>query len=104
MHGRALFFFFPRRLMTSEPRSRKKIQRFGGHENLDPRDVSDLDSSSDSDDDLRRGRSRNKRGRRRGRRGLEEDEDYMEDERDVDYGHWSKRELFRIENQLLAYG
>ncbi len=92
------------RLMMSEPRSRKKIQRFGGHESLDPREVSDLDSSSDSDDDLRRGRSRNKKGRRRGRRGFEEDEDYMEDERDVEYGHWSKRELFRIENQLLAYG
>ena len=89
-------------LMMAEPRSRKKIQRFGGNESLDPRDVSDLDTSSDSDDDLRRGRSKNKK--KRGRRGFDDDEDYMEDERDVEYGCWSKRELFRIENHLLAFG
>ncbi len=88
------------KLMMSEPRSRKKIQRFGGHDNLDPRDVSDLDSSSDSDEE---GRGRRGRRRRR-RRGFEEDEDYMEDERDVEYGHWTKKELFRIETQLLAFG
>ncbi len=90
-------------LMMSEPRSRKKIQRFGGHDSLDPRDVSELDSSSDSDDDVRRGRSKKLRSSRKGRR-FDDDDDYMEDERDVEYGQWSKRELFRIENNLLAFG
>ena len=78
-------------LMLSEPRSRKQMKRFGGNESLNPRDVSDLDSSSDSDDELRRGRSRGKNRRRRRR---EDDDDYMEDEREVDYGEWTKRELF----------
>jgi chromodomain-helicase-DNA-binding protein 7 len=87
------------RLMMSEPRSRKKIQRFGGHENLDPRDVSDLDTSSDSDDG---GRGR-KNGRRRSKRGRrDDDDDYMDE--DVEYGSWTKKELFRIETQLLSYG
>merc|ERR1712223_2371667 len=49
------------RLMMVEPRSRKKIQRFGGHENLDPREVSELDSSSDSDADGEGGRGGRKR-------------------------------------------
>ena len=56
--------------MMVEPRSRKKIQRFGGHDNLDPRDVSDLDSS---DSEFGGGKSRrSKRGRGRG----DDDEDY----------------------------
>ena len=86
------------RLMMVEPRSRKKIQRFGGHDNLDPRDVSDLDSS---DSEFGGGKSRrSKRGRGRG----DDDEDYMEDEREVEYGMWSKAELFRLEKAVLTYG
>ena len=88
------------RLMVNEQRSRKKIQRFGGHESLDPRDVSELDSSSDDDDDSRRGRRKNLRSRR----GRDDDEDYMEDDGEVEYGGWTKKELFRIESSLLAYG
>ena len=86
------------RLMMVEPRSRKKIQRFGGHDNLDPRDVSDLDSS-DSEFGGSKSR-RSKRGRGRG----DDDEDYMEDEREVEYGMWSKAELFRLEKAVLTYG
>ena len=92
-------------LMMSEPRSRKKIQRFGGHDAIDPREVSELDTSSDSDEEggVRRGRSKStKKGRRR--RGLDDDDDYMEDERDVPYGHWTKSELFRIEKAVMLFG
>merc|ERR1712223_922791 len=92
------------RLMMVEPRSRKKIQRFGGHENLDPREVSELDSSSDSDADGEGGRGgRKRRGLRRKRPGSD-DEDYMEDERNVEYGTWTKSELFRLEKSVLTYG
>ena len=92
------------RLMMVEPRSRKKIQRFGGHENLDPREVSELDSSSDSDADGEGGRGgRKRRGLRRRGRG-DEDEDYMEDEREVEYGSWGKAELFRLEKSVLTFG
>lgn len=89
------------RLMMVEPRSRKKIQRFGGHENLDPSNVSDLDSSDDSDEEGRRGGGKRRSSRRR--RG-DDDEDYMEDEREVEYGTWSKSELFRLEKSFLTFG
>jgi chromodomain-helicase-DNA-binding protein 7 len=94
------------RLLIAEPRSRKQIRRFGGNESLDPREVSDLDTSSDEEDDGTGRRGKNKKGLRssRGRRGFEDDEDYIEDERDVEYGDWPKHELFRIEKSLLAFG
>uniref|UniRef100_A0A0K2SWV2 Chromodomain-helicase-DNA-binding protein 7 n=1 Tax=Lepeophtheirus salmonis TaxID=72036 RepID=A0A0K2SWV2_LEPSM len=88
-------------LMVNEPRSRKKIQRFGGHDSLNPQDVSDLDSDSDSDSDSRKGRKCRSSKKRRGK---DYDDDYMEDERDVVYGSWSKNELFRIEKSLMAFG
>ena len=92
------------KLMMVEPRSRKKIQRFGGHENLDPAQCSDLDSSDDSDG----GGGLTGRGKRKGRhsrRGRgEDDEDYMEDEREIEYGMWSKAELFKLEKAFLAFG
>merc|ERR1712141_646050 len=47
-------------LVIDEPRERKSVARFGGNESLDPRECSELDSSSGSDDDesgMRRGRS-----------------------------------------------
>lgn len=92
-------------LMMVEPRSRKKIQRFGGHDAVDPRDVSDLDSSSDSDEEgVRRGRSKSKKTGRRGRRTFDFDDDYMEDERDVPYGTWTKSELLRIEKAVMLFG
>jgi chromodomain-helicase-DNA-binding protein 7 len=96
-------------LMMVEPRSRKKIQRFGGHDAVDPRDVSDLDSSSDSDEDgVRRGRSKSKKlsatPGRRGRRPFDFDDDYNEDERDVPYGNWTRGELLRIEKAVMLFG
>ena len=95
-----------KKLMMEEPRERKKISRFGGNDNLNPENLSDLESSSDSDEEGG-GRGKGKKALRSSKRGRyrpEEDEDYMEDERDVDYGEWPKHELFRIEKSLLAYG
>ena len=96
-----------KKLMMEGGRERKKISRFGGNDNLNPENLSDLESSSDSDDE---GGGRGGKGKKalrsskRGRYRPEEDEDYMEDERDVEYGEWPKHELFRIEKSLLAYG
>ena len=43
--------------------------------------------------------------RRRGRRGWEDDDDdYNEDERDVEYGSWAKNDLFRLEKAVMCYG
>ena len=95
-----------KKLMMAEPRERKKISRFGGNDNLNPENLSELESSSDSDEEGGRG-GKGKKGTRSSKRGRyrpEEDEDYMEDEREVEYGEWPKHELFRIEKSLLAYG
>ena len=75
---------------------------------LDPRQVSELDSSDDSDGagGLTGRAGKNRRSNRNSRRGRgrESDEDYMEDERDVEYGSWSKSELFRMEKSVLTFG
>jgi chromodomain-helicase-DNA-binding protein 7 len=97
------------KLMMVEPRSRKKTTRlFGGDGILDPRQVSELDSSDDSDGagGLTGRAGKNRRSNRNSRRGRgrESDEDYMEDERDVEYGSWSKSELFRMEKSVLTFG
>ena len=100
-------------LVIDEPRERKSIKRFTGNESIDPRDMakygSDLDSSSGSDDDdLRRGRSAGKddgKKKKRGRRSrFDFDEDYMDDENNVEYGGWTRSELFRIEKAALLFG
>jgi chromodomain-helicase-DNA-binding protein 7 len=107
------------KLMMVEPRNRKRVDRLGNNpETVDPNTVSDLDSSSDSDATEKPsminretgGRSREQRikdkhkslkttlpgkSRRSRRGGWEEDEDFMEEERDVEYGTWTKNELFR---------
>jgi chromodomain-helicase-DNA-binding protein 7 len=97
------------KLMMVEPRSRKKTTRlFEGHEGLDPRQVSELDSSDDSDGagglTGRAGKNRKSNRNSRRRPGYNSDEDYMEDERDVEYGSWSKSELFRMEKSVLTFG
>lgn len=101
------------RLMMVEPRKRKQVDYNNESQNL----PSDLDSSDD--DDAEQGtRSRDqrikdkfnslKKGRREGRRGRRggwaSDEDYIDDERDVEYGSWTKTDLFRIEKAVMTYG
>merc|ERR1712025_825902 len=57
---------------------------------------------------MRRGRSAGKddgKKKKRGRRSrFDEDEDYMDDENNVDYGGWTRSELFRIEKAALLFG
>ena len=100
-------------LMMVEPRQRKQINYSKG-EAL----PSDLDSSDDDED--RESRSRDQRikdklrslkhggksERRRGRRSQwdMDDDDYMEEERDVEYGTWAKNDLFRLEKAVMTYG
>merc|ERR1712226_60060 len=99
-------------LVVDEPRERKSVARFGRTtgESLDPRQCSELDSSSGSDDEdgMRRGRSAGKddgKKKKRGRRSrFDFDEDYMDDENTVDYGGWTRSELFRIEKAALLFG
>ena len=33
-----------------------------------------------------------------------DDDDYMETERDVEYGSWSKADLFRLEKAVMTFG
>ena len=96
-------------LVVDEPRERKSVARFGGNESLNPNECSELDSSSGSDDEdgRRRGRSAMDDGKKkkRGRRSrFDEDEDYMDDENNVEYGGWTRSELFRIEKAALLFG
>merc|ERR1712223_803539 len=96
-------------LVVDEPRERKSVARFGGNESLNPNECSELDSSSGSDDDdgRRRGRSAMDDGKKkkRGRRSrFDFDEDYMDDENNVEYGGWTRSELFRIEKAALLFG
>ena len=42
---------------------------------------------------------------KRSRRSVwEEDEDFMEDERDIEYGTWNRNDLFRLEKGVMAFG
>ena len=90
-------------LLVSEPRARKQIKRLGqtGMEAIG----SDLDSDSDGSDEDGSGGGRRRRGDKdkkgRKRRRFDDDEDFMEDERDVSYGSWTKSELCRIEKATM---
>ncbi|CAG0888582.1 unnamed protein product, partial [Darwinula stevensoni] len=90
-------------LIVDMPRKRTQTRRFGNDETMV--DISDLESSSDTDDErgaphTRRGRSR--LGRRRGRSSY--DADFNSEDADVRYGEWSKSELFKVEKALLTWG
>ena len=94
-------------LMIDEPRARKQIKRLGQNA---IGNISDLESDSDlSDEDgsgggRRRGRDKDGKKGRKGRRRFDDDEDFMEDERDVAYGSWTKSELCRIEKATMLFG
>jgi chromodomain-helicase-DNA-binding protein 7 len=105
-------------LMMVEPRQRKQINYNNVHETAP---MSDLDSTDDEDDIGLTARSRDQKikdklrslktgkgstGRNRRGRGLwdNDDDDYMETERDVEYGSWSKADLFRLEKAVMCYG
>lgn len=77
-------------------------------------DVSDLESTSNSDEEnggapstrskvAGRSKDRGRRSLRRSRRG-NYDEDFTPDDGEVEYGSWSKNECFKIEKGLLTFG
>ena len=97
-------------LIVTESRSRKQIKRLGDNP---LQNISDLDTDSDSDMEDggggRKGRGRGGRGEKedkkgRKRRRFDDDEDFMEDERDVAYGSWTKSELTKIERATMLFG
>merc|ERR1712071_352842 len=99
-------------LVLSEPRRRTQIKRYGQDEGV--MDVSDLESTSNSDEEnggvpstrskvAGRSKDRSRRSLRRSRRG-NYDEDFAPDDGEVDYGSWSKNECFKIEKGLLTFG
>ena len=101
-------------LMMEGTRKRKQVDYNNEQQQL----PSDLDTSDEDSehgtrtrdqrikDKLRSLKSGSREGsRRRGRRGWEDDDDdYNEDERDVEYGSWSKNDLFRLEKAVMTYG
>ena len=98
-------------LIVTESRSRKQIKRLGDNP---LQNISDLDTDSDSDMEDggggRKGMGRGGRGgekedkKGRKRRRFDDDEDFMEDERDVAYGSWTKSELTKIERATMLFG
>lgn len=72
-------------------------------------EVSEIETSSDSDEEGNIGErtrgGRGKRGKtkqRRSRRNI--DEDYHCDDGVVEYGRWSRSECYKIEKGLLTFG
>lgn len=97
-------------LVIHEPRRRTQIKRYGHDENL--MDISDLESSSDSEGDpegnvgdrTRGGRkTRSGKAGRRGRRS-NVDDDFQCDDGVVEYGKWTRSECYKIEKGLLTFG
>lgn len=93
--------------MIHEPRRRTQIKRYGHDDAL--MEISELESTSDSDEDGNigertrgRGGKRIKGKQRRSRRGV--DEDFHVDDGIVDYGRWSRSECYKIEKGLLTFG
>ena len=102
-------------LMMEGGRKRKQVDYNNDQANL----PSDLDSSDDDEGNsgtrtrdqrirdkfksLKHGSREGSRRRRRGY-GADDDDDYNEDEQDIEYGSWSKNDLFRLEKAVMVYG
>lgn len=95
-------------LVISEPRRRTQIKRYGHDESAI--DMSELESSSDSDPENEglgpglRGSKRNKLKKKKYR-----PDDYIPREGeqpkgDIVYGSWARRECFMVERGLLTFG
>ena len=85
------------------PRQRKQTARYGNQDSI--LDMSELETTSDSDYDEEKesqklGRGARKGGKRRGRRPKDEDV-----EGDVDGAQgYTRSEFFKVEKNLLVYG
>ena len=100
--------------MMVEPRKRKQVD-YNNESNQLPSDLDTSDEDSEHGtrsrdqrirDKLRSLKTGSREGsrRRRGRGWEDDDDDYNEDERDIEYGSWSKNDLFRLEKAVMTYG
>uniref|UniRef100_A0A0C9QNG6 Chd7_2 protein n=1 Tax=Fopius arisanus TaxID=64838 RepID=A0A0C9QNG6_9HYME len=88
-------------LVISEPRRRTQIKRYGHDESVV--DMSELDSSDDSDDD---GGLTGRGKKRRDKFGKKKKycDEYVPREGEVVYGSWARSECFKVERGLLTFG
>ncbi|XP_067933470.1 chromodomain-helicase-DNA-binding protein 8-like [Watersipora subatra] len=88
-------------LIIVEPRRRKQTKRFGGHGSAQLEEISDLDTSSDSDADDRKLSTKAARGRKSRAR---KDDDFEIDDNAPPPGCYARPECFKVEKMLLVYG
>ncbi|XP_070187859.1 chromodomain-helicase-DNA-binding protein 8-like isoform X4 [Littorina saxatilis] len=84
-------------LIIQEPRQRRQTSRYGKEEAIV--DISDLESSSDSDDEMKALR----RGRKLRKGGRGNDDDFMYNE-GVSSEGYTRSDCFKVEKHLLIYG
>lgn len=88
-------------LIIQEPRQRKQTARYGNDDSM--MEISDLDSTSNSDDEdeeSRKTRSGIKKRGRPGRKRRGSDDDYDAD----DAEGYGRSDCFKVEKNLLVYG
>ncbi|XP_037085686.1 LOW QUALITY PROTEIN: chromodomain-helicase-DNA-binding protein 7-like [Pollicipes pollicipes] len=90
-------------LIVAEPRRRSRIKRYGQEEAL-LQNVSDIGSSSDTDDNKEKTDAPSRRRGRSSRYRPDEDADFISGEGAVCYGNWTRHECFKVEKQLLVFG
>jgi chromodomain-helicase-DNA-binding protein 7 len=84
-------------LIVKEPRQRKQTSRYGNEEAA--LDMSDLESSSDTDDELKLLR----KGRKTRRSGRGQDMDFTPAE-DISSAGYTRNDCFKVEKSLLVFG
>jgi len=98
--------------VLDEPRRRTQIRRYGQDEAVV--DISDLESTSDSDNaentnnvgDRTRSRGGKKGHSGKSKRGRRSnlDDDFECNDGIVEYGRWSRSECYKVEKGLLTFG
>lgn len=91
------FFLIQNALIIEEPRQRRQTARYGKEESVV--DMSDLESSSDSDSEMRF----SCRKGRKSRRGRGNDDDYTYNDGISSEGY-TRSDCFKVEKHLLVYG
>lgn len=84
-------------LIIQEPRQRRQTSRYGKEEAV--MDISDLESSSDSEDEMKLLR----KGRKTRRSGRGNDDDFTYSEGISSEGY-TRSDCFKVEKHLLIYG
>lgn len=83
--------YWQNELIVAEPRRRKQTARYGGHQNHQLDDISDLDTTSDSDVDEKK-----LKAARTSRRGKKKDEDFEFDDNAPPPGCYARPECFKV--------